>query len=101
MKDILGITLLCVTVAMGMLHPKPGVSLSGHQDAGPAQLEVFIDLNCKDSKATWSTLKELSSAYGGRLDVVLQQFPLPYHTFAFILTQVDLHDHHEDVSSFI
>ncbi|ELU18601.1 hypothetical protein CAPTEDRAFT_216673 [Capitella teleta] len=79
--------LVMVLPTSSLLHPQPGISLRGHSQSHPLCLEVFLDLNCEYSKKSWMTMMDLSVVFGERLEIVIQQFPQPYHTFAFILTQ--------------
>ena len=51
------------------------------------RLDAFYDLVCPDSKASWPTIKALSTHYGTKLEIRVQPFPLPYHHNAFYLWQ--------------
>ncbi|KAF8691362.1 hypothetical protein HU200_040493 [Digitaria exilis] len=50
-------------------------------------VEAFLDPLCPDSRDTWPTLKEVVDHYGGRVSVVVHLFPLPSHSYAFIVCQ--------------
>lgn len=58
------------------------------------QLEVFTQVMCKDSKKAWKSLKHLTTHYGREtMRMTLYQFPLPYHQYAFLATQVRTYMH--------
>jgi len=51
-------------------------------------LEMFIEVYCTDSQHGWGIMKQVQAHYGtDKLDVVIQQMPLPYHRNAFLGTQ--------------
>jgi predicted DsbA family dithiol-disulfide isomerase len=51
-------------------------------------VEIFIDLNCPDSMNAWPIMKQVQAYYGhDKLDLIVQQMPLPYHRNAFLNTQ--------------
>jgi len=53
------------------------------------KLEAFIEVHCPDSRAAWPILKSVAAYYGAdKLQLVVQQLPLPYHRNAFLATQV-------------
>jgi len=51
-------------------------------------LEIFISVHCSDSERGWAVIKSVQAHYGpAKLDLVLQQNPLPYQRNAFLGTQ--------------
>jgi len=66
----------------------PGIRYMPATPRPSVVLEIFIDLHCPDSQEAWPVLKQVQSYYGTRrLDLVVQQMPLPYHRHAFLATQ--------------
>ncbi|KAI0224410.1 hypothetical protein LSAT2_024574 [Lamellibrachia satsuma] len=56
--------------------------------SAPVQIEVFLELLCPDSRDAWRILKTLSRVYEAtKLRIVIHQFPLPYHSNGFVVTQ--------------
>jgi len=55
--------------------------------AKATQLEVYLDLQCPDSRSTWrslhSVLRQLDES-GDQLCFLLYLFPLPYHSNSFL-----------------
>ena len=52
-------------------------------------LDVYLELNCKDSLPSWNTLRKVAAHYDPvDVSVVIHHFALPYHTNGFLLTQV-------------
>jgi protein-disulfide isomerase len=52
------------------------------------QWEFFADLTCPDSELAWPIALQVQQYYGAsRLDLVLQQIPVPYHKNGLISTQ--------------
>ena len=50
-------------------------------------LELFGDLVCPDTKASWPTMKAVTKHYGDRIAFGFHRFPLPYHHNAFYAWQ--------------
>ncbi len=62
--------------------------------ASPVQVDFFLDLVCSDTKAAWPNVKEVIAAYGRSVHWRFHQFPLPYHTNAFVGTSLSTHSPH-------
>jgi len=63
-----------------------GYALSPDAPAtAPVVLEAFFDLLCPDSKAVWPTIKQVLSQYPQTVYFLMHTFPLPYHTYSFII----------------
>ena len=66
-----------------------GIVLGNGSASAPVQIEVFLELLCPDSSATWRSLKQLYRSYDRtKVRFVIYQFPLPYHSNGFMVTQV-------------
>jgi hypothetical protein len=86
--------LMCVVSARDIVPPIP-VVVQAHglryQPAEPKpqlQLEIFIDLHCPDSLYEWGIMKQVQAFYGpSKIDLVVQQMPLPYHRNSFLATK--------------
>jgi len=87
--------LLLMTVCARDIFPPIPVALKPHglrylpaEPRPQVQLEIFIDLHCPDSQFGWNLVKGVREHYGpAKLDLVVQQMPLPYHRNAFLATQ--------------
>ena len=67
----------------------PGMVLGNGSASAPVQIEVFLELLCPDSRDAWRILKTLSRVYEAtKVRIVIHQFPLPYHSNGFVVTQV-------------
>ena len=78
-----------------LLAKDPGIPYFPNPSAATIKLEAFLDLNCKDSAAAWSVLKQVADRYGRhQLNLVIQQLPLPYHKHAFLCAQVNIVSQH-------
>ena len=97
----LAVQLLFLSLAMAqdainppipMVDTDPGLGYDPDGDGftGEVRLEAFLELNCPDSVAAWPVLKDVKQYYGNRLELVVHQFPLPYHRNGFLCTQVCL-----------
>ncbi|KAK2163318.1 hypothetical protein NP493_1468g00023 [Ridgeia piscesae] len=65
-----------------------GMVLGNGSASAPVQIEVFLELLCPDSFQAWTTLKRLSRTYdAAKVRIVIHQFPLPYHSNGFVVTQ--------------
>jgi protein-disulfide isomerase len=54
----------------------------------PVVVDVYLDLLCPDSAALWPTFLQVLQYYGPtQIQGVLHTFPLPYHTWAFVVNQ--------------
>jgi protein-disulfide isomerase len=47
-------------------------------------VDVFLDLVCIDTKKAWPVIKQVIQTYDRAVQWRFHQFPLPYHTNAFI-----------------
>ena len=66
-----------------------GMVLGNGSAAATVQIEVFLEMLCPDSYQAWTTLKRLSQTYdAAKVRTVIHQFPLPYHSNGFVITQV-------------
>jgi hypothetical protein len=80
----------------------PGIRYMPASTIPEVTLEIFIDLNCPDSRDGWAILKLVLSRYGSdKLNLVMQQTPLPYHRNAFLCTQGMYVIQNSDVSSYL
>jgi len=71
-----------------VLTTTPGIRFLPANPRPAVTLEIFIDLNCPDSLAQWEILKPVQVHFGtDKLDIVVQQMPLPYHRNAFLCTK--------------
>jgi hypothetical protein len=63
----------------------------GYGVGGPADahvvVEMFLDLLCPDCKASWPTVLQLIQTYHERIHFRIHTFPLPYHTYSFVVSQ--------------
>jgi hypothetical protein len=48
------------------------------------RIDFFLDLVCADTKNAWPVIKEVIQTYGRDVHWQFHQFPLPYHTNAFL-----------------
>ena len=48
------------------------------------RVDFFLDLVCADTKNAWPVIKEVIQTYGRDVRWRFHQFPLPYHTNAFL-----------------
>jgi len=88
------VTLSAVTSAfeinpdIPVLTTTPGIRFLPANPTPAVTLEIFIDLNCPDSLEQWQILKPVQVHFGtDKLDLVVQQMPLPYHRNAFLCTK--------------
>lgn len=66
-----------------------GVVYGNGQPTAPLHLEVFHEVLCPAAKAAWEAIKPLADEYGPHnLTLTVYQFPLPYHQYGFLATQV-------------
>jgi len=95
MGSLLVVVTLCTVTAdfdispdIPVLPTSPGIRYRPSEPQPAATLEIFIDLNCPDSLAQWEILKPVQVHFGtDKLDLVVQQMPLPYHRNAFLCTK--------------
>lgn len=67
---------------------EPGIRYNPVEPRPKVKLTIYIDLNCPYSMEAMPVVKNVSNHYGSdRLDLVVQQLPLPYHRNAFLCTQ--------------
>jgi 2-hydroxychromene-2-carboxylate isomerase len=81
---------LVVSVASQVATPprKVGFQYLRGNSTARVQLEVFLDLVCPDSKATWPHVKDVANHYGPQnVELLVHLFPLPYHQNAFYLSR--------------
>ena len=57
---------------------RTGFSMAPRSSYASQTMDVFLDMFCEDSKATWPTLKALA-AKRPDVDIRIQLFPLPYN----------------------
>lgn len=49
--------------------------------------EVFLELNCPDSKATWPVMKRVAKDFAPKgVRLTVHQFALPYHQYGYLST---------------
>lgn len=66
----------------------PGIVFNPSATPARVRLEVFIEVHCPDSRDAWPILKSVAQHYGAdKLELLVQQLPLPYHRNAFLGTQ--------------
>jgi len=66
----------------------PGIRYRPASPRPAVILEMFLEVHCSDSAYEWGIIKTVQEHYGpDKLDVVIQQMPLPYHRNAFLATQ--------------
>jgi len=71
-----------------ILSTTPGIRFRPAETKPSVMLEIFIDLNCPDSQQQWQVVKAVQAHYGtDKLDLVVQQCPLPYHRNSFLCTK--------------
>jgi len=71
-----------------VLKTEPGIRYNPAEPRPKVKLTIIIDLNCPYSYEALPVVKNVSDYYGSdRLDLVVQQLPLPYHRNAFLCTQ--------------
>lgn len=75
------LTCLCLSV------PKryPGITW-GHKDA-VIHVEVYVDPLCPDCLAIWPNLKSVLEKYPTQVNITLQPFNLPYHTWSYYVVR--------------
>jgi protein-disulfide isomerase len=78
---ILGITLLAKNSKDGKLL-KGQVSGSLLANGGKVTLEEYSDFQCPACVAAASVVSELKKKYGDRLEIIFNDYPLPYHQWA-------------------
>lgn len=67
---------------------EPGIRFLQFEPKPKVELEAFLEVLCSDSRDAWPILKEVQAHYTNeRLDLLIQQLPLPYHRNAFLATQ--------------
>jgi len=77
-----------ITPPIRVPDTEPGIRYNPSSVLPPVKLEVFIEIHCPDSLAAWPILKSVQEHYGStKLDLVVQQLPMPYHRNAFLATQ--------------
>ena len=60
---------------------------SGNTSEVSVHLEIFGDLICPDTRASWPTMRAVMREYGNALAFGFHRFPLPYHHNAFYAWQ--------------
>jgi protein-disulfide isomerase len=97
-RSVVGLALLwttiIATVASEIVPPfpvrntEPGIRYNPFEPRPKVKLSIYVDLNCPYSNAALPVVKNVSNYYGNsKLDLVVQQLPLPYHRNAFLCTQ--------------
>ena len=80
-----------LAIPIPIQKPEPGTRYDQNSVGAQVKLEVFVDLHCSDSAAVWPELKAIYQSYGrDKVDLIIHQFPLPYHQYAYIASQVHL-----------
>lgn len=54
------------------------------EPSSSVRVDFFLDLVCADTKNAWPVIKEVIETYGRDVQWRFHQFPLPYHTNAFL-----------------
>jgi hypothetical protein len=54
------------------------------EPSSSVHVDFFLDLVCVDTKNAWPVMKEVIEMYGRDVHWRFHQFPLPYHTNAFL-----------------
>jgi len=88
---VISAILACMAIYVNAQAPIPVGGLDGWGMGGtleaPIVLDLFIDLLCPDSRQTWPVMKEVSQHYGNNLHLRVHTFPLPFHTWSFLINQ--------------
>ncbi len=70
--------------------------------AVPVQMEVYVDLICKDSRDAFPVIVEVAKMYGpDKLRLSTVMFPLPYHPYAYWASVVSDIDHVNGIQIFV
>jgi len=88
---IVAVVLWSVTAAQQ--YPIPSTPLgfvyNSANHSAPVHIEIFLDLECPDSKAAWPIIKSVADSYGpAKVRVKAVIFPLPYHRNAYVAAEV-------------
>jgi sRNA-binding regulator protein Hfq len=97
-RDAVTVAVLLIVVAMTtgyVIHPPspvppttPGIVYNPSAIPARVRLEVFIEVHCPDSRDAWPIMKSVAQYYGAeKLELLVQQLPLPYHRNALLATQ--------------
>jgi hypothetical protein len=71
-----------------VMPTEPGIRHAPVEPRPAVQWEFFADITCPDSEQAWPIALQVQQYYGAsRLDLVLQQIPVPYHKNGLISTQ--------------
>jgi len=71
-----------------VLHTAPGIRYRPAISPPPVNLDIFIDLNCPDSRDAWPIIKQVQLHYGThKVNLIVQLMPLPYHRNSLLCTQ--------------
>lgn len=54
------------------------------EPSSAVRVDFFLDLVCADTKNAWPVIKDVIETYGRDVHWRFHQFPLPYHTNAFL-----------------
>lgn len=84
------LSLVSVAYAAAMTIPDryPGIV---YGDTNPlVHLEIYADPLCSVCAYFWPTVKEILEAYPKNLKTTVHFLPLPYHTWAFVMTKAIL-----------
>ena len=67
---------------------EPGLRFLPFEPKPKVELEIFIEVLCSDSRSAWPVVKDVQRHYTNeKLDLRVQQLPLPYHRNGFLATQ--------------
>ncbi|CAD5123498.1 DgyrCDS11840 [Dimorphilus gyrociliatus] len=93
---VLAATIATATLGNEVINPvipvprrRPGVILSENTLAKKVlvDFEVFLELNCPDSKVTWPVLKRVAQDFAPKgVRLTVNQFALPYHQYGYLST---------------
>ncbi|KAH0786468.1 DSBA-like thioredoxin domain containing protein [Histomonas meleagridis] len=50
-------------------------------------VELFADPLCPDCQAIWPRIQYILNTYSQQINVIVHMLPLPYHTWAFVITR--------------
>ncbi len=71
---------------------EPGDHLDPAAAGAPIRVDAFLETLCPDSQFAWPVVQQVAQHYGPEVvDVVVHQFPLPYHRWGYLTTQVSFY----------
>jgi len=88
---VVALLVLAAAVAVSAQAPIPyrpdGFLFGTGTTDSPIQMDMFLDLLCPDCAAAWPNVKSVADYYGSNINIKLHTFPLPYHTYGFMMAQ--------------